>query len=799
MSLLDLVAKITLDKSDYERGMAGLKADVATKTKALQVGMLKATAAGAAALGAFAIASVKTGATFDKSMSQVAATMGLSMEEMQTQIGTTETAYGHFEGSLRDFAKFMGENTAFSASQAADALNYMALAGYDVEESMSMLPNVLNLAAAGNMELARASDVVTDVQTAFGLQMEEMPQLIDEMAKAASTGNTSVAQLGDAFLTIGGLAQELNGGFIDLADGTQAPVNGIQELEIALTAMANAGIKGSEAGTHMRNMIMKLSSPTSEGTKQLEKMGVTVFDTEGKMRSLSDIFGDLSTKMESMTQEEKIQAISDLFNARDLSSAEALLKAIGEDWDEIGASILDADGAAQKMADTQLDNLSGDITLLKSAFEGFQIQLSDKLTPALRKAVQGVTWLIQNFQKIAPILAGAATAFATFAIAINITSIIRKVAVAMQAFFGLLAANPIALIIAAIAGLVVAFITLYKNNEKFRNKVNAIWDAIKEKVTTVVNGIKEAFQKFMDFIQPIFERISEFFSNLWNGIVESVMPVIDSMVNAFRAGWDLIMTIWNLPQVQAIWDAIKEIILVAWEAIQAVWDIAVGYFKMIWENIKITAATAWSVITGIFQIAWETVRVVWDAAVGFFRNVWDTIAGIFSVVQSVLSGDFRGAWEAIKGIVSGWASYFRGVWNDIKNVFKDATSVGSKIVNDIKSGISSAWGSLVSWVSNAWQSIKSLFVVHASDIQMPSGPGQAIGNDFVPYNNYPALLHRGEAILTAREADEWRRGRTGSGGSGTVINQYIQSVPQTPVQLAAATAAAFEQARWAVV
>ena len=243
MTLLDLVAKITLDKGEYEKGLAGLKADVDKKAKSLQTGMLKVAGAGAAALGAFAVASVKTGATFDKSMSQVAATMGLSMEEMQKQIGSTETAYGHFEGNLRDFARFMGENTAFSASQAADALNYMALAGYSVDESMTMLPNVLNLAAAGNMELARASDVVTDVQTAFGLKMEEMPQLIDEMAKAASTGNTSVAQLGDAFLTIGGLAQELNGGFVELADGTTAPVSGIQELEIALTAMANAGVK----------------------------------------------------------------------------------------------------------------------------------------------------------------------------------------------------------------------------------------------------------------------------------------------------------------------------------------------------------------------------------------------------------------------------------------------------------------------------------------------------------------------------------------------------------------------------
>lgn len=395
MNLLELYAKLGLDVSDYERGLLGAEGTAksfgsriggAFKTVA-RVGAQALTAATGAAT-AFAGASVKAGMEFDSSMSQVAATMGLTVDEMQTSVETVNLAWGSFTGNLREYAQEMGKNTVFSAKEAADALNYMALAGYDVKDSMTMLPNVLNLAAAGNMDLARASDMVTDTQTAFGLKMEEMPRLVDEMAKAASTGNTSVEQLGDAFLTVGGLARELNGGFVKLANGTQKPVNGIQEMEIALVAMANAGIKGSEAGTHMRNMLLKLASPTSDGTMQMEALGVSVFDTEGNMRSLSDVFGDLNERLGELTQEQKIQAISDLFNTRDLASAEALLHAVGEDWNEIGESILDAQGAAQKMADTQLDNLAGDITLFKSALEGAKIALSDRLTPSLRKFVQ---------------------------------------------------------------------------------------------------------------------------------------------------------------------------------------------------------------------------------------------------------------------------------------------------------------------------------------------------------------------------------------------------------------------------
>lgn len=388
---LNLAAKLTLDSSEYELGLNKAEGRAQTFGSRLKGGLTKVgalaakgIAAASAAVAGFGATSVKTGMSFDAAMSQVYATMGDKANEAVEYNGKTVSSME----ALRDFAQEMGRTTAFSATQASEALNYMALAGYDANKSMEMLPNVLNLAAAGNMDLARASDMVTDAQTAFGINTERTTQMVDEMAKAASTGNTSVEQLGDAFLVVGGLAKELNGGMVTLADGTQKPVDGVQELEIALTAMANAGVKGSEAGTHMRNMLMKLSSPTSDGAERMEELGVKVFDAEGNMRSLHDIMGDLNGALGNLTQEQKIQAIADLFNARDLSSAEALLAAVEQDWDAIGESILDADGAAKEMAATQLDNLSGDVTLFKSALEGAQIAVSDLLTPSLREFVK---------------------------------------------------------------------------------------------------------------------------------------------------------------------------------------------------------------------------------------------------------------------------------------------------------------------------------------------------------------------------------------------------------------------------
>lgn len=388
MNVFDLYAKINLDSSGYEKGLSVAKslaetvgggiAGIFSKAASLTVDALSAAGS---ALKSFTADAVQTGMDFDKSMSQVAATMGTTTDQIQ---------------NLRDFAREMGSQTQYSATEAAQALNYMALAGYDAETSMAMLPNVLNLAAAGNFELARASDMVTDTQTAFGISIERTTQLVDEMAKASSTGNTSVELLGEAFLTVGGLAKELNGGLVILADGTQAEVDGVQELEIALTAMANAGIKGSEAGTHMRNMLLKLADSGEAGEKAFEELGMSIYDDSGKMKSLKEIFGDMNTALSKLTQEEKLKKISAIFNTRDTASAEALLSAVAQDWDNIGAAILDASGAAQQMAETQLDNLAGDTKTLQSAMDDLKISVSDALSPALRDLAQTGTTVFRD-------------------------------------------------------------------------------------------------------------------------------------------------------------------------------------------------------------------------------------------------------------------------------------------------------------------------------------------------------------------------------------------------------------------
>lgn len=391
MNVFELMAVLGINTAAYEKGLSDAESaasgfsgkvggainTVANVTKAAMV-------AGGTAVGAFGVSATKTAMNFDSSMSQVVATMGYSVDELHTAGSEASDTYK----KLSDFAQEMGATTKFSASESADALNYMALAGYDAETSMQMLPNVLNLAAAGGMELASASDMVTDAQSALGLSLDETTELVDKMAAASSKSNTSVAQLGEAILTVGGTAKNLAGG--------------TTELSTALGLLADNGIKGAEGGTALRNIILSLSAPTDQAAERMKSLGLEVFDAEGKMRPLQDIFNDLNGTLSTMNQGEQTQVLSELFNKVDLKSVNALMATNSERWAELSGAISDSAGAAQNMADVQLDNLAGDITLLQSAWEGFQIAVSSSVggNEKLRSVVQLLSDSLSRLTKV---------------------------------------------------------------------------------------------------------------------------------------------------------------------------------------------------------------------------------------------------------------------------------------------------------------------------------------------------------------------------------------------------------------
>lgn len=336
-------------------------------TKNLGALTTAATAAAATITTAFTAASaaaVNVGMNFESSMSQVAATMGITSAAAEFEI-------------LSQAAKDMGESTKFSASQAGEALNYLALAGYDAEKSVAALPTVLNVAAAGGMELASASDMITDAMSALGLETAQMATFANQLAVTAQKSNTSVSQLGEAILTVGGTAKSLSGGVV--------------EMNTALGILADNGIKGAEGGTALRNVILSLSAPTDTAAEALDRLGVTAFDASGTMRPLEDTFADLDAALSKLSDQDKNAVLNDIFNKVDLKSVNALLGTSSERFDQLSGYIADCEGAAADMAKTMDDNLKGDLTIMQSALEGAGIAAYEKFQVPMRTAVQEVT------------------------------------------------------------------------------------------------------------------------------------------------------------------------------------------------------------------------------------------------------------------------------------------------------------------------------------------------------------------------------------------------------------------------
>lgn len=330
---------------------------------------------GVATLGGI---SLKTSASFETSILKVAATMGITKKEIENGSESYKI--------LEEAAKRCGETTKYSASEAADALNYLALAGYDAKKSAEVLPKVLNLAAAGDLELATASDMVTDAMAALNLETKDLDKYINEMARTSQKSNTNVAQLGEATLTVAGTAKLAN--------------MSLETMNAELGILANNGIKGAEGGTHLRNIILSLTSPTDSAATALKNLGINVSDSKGNIRDLNDIMSNFNEKLNELNDEEKTNIISTIFNKTDISAVNALIKGSGDEFANLKKEISNCDNTAQDMADTMNSGLEGEMTLLKSQTESIVITMGRKLMPTAKKVVGKISDLATSFSEL---------------------------------------------------------------------------------------------------------------------------------------------------------------------------------------------------------------------------------------------------------------------------------------------------------------------------------------------------------------------------------------------------------------
>ena len=798
-NVFDLYGKISIDTSGFMSALSIAQKAISVTVKAVTN---------------FAKSSVQAGMTFDKSMSQVAATMGKTVDEID---------------DLREFAKKMGSETAFSASQAADALNYMALAGYDAETSMNMLPNVLNLAASGGMELARASDMITDTQSALGLSLSQTAELVDKMAKGASKTNTSVSQLGDAMLTVGGTAKMLSGGTTELAT--------------ALGLLADNGTKGAEGGTALRNIILSLSAPTDKAAAALEDLGVQAFDNNGKMRDLQSIFADFNSALSDMTDAEKTQTLNSIFNKVDLKSVNALLATSTDRWKEVSNAIDNAAGSAEEMAKTQLDNLSGDITIFNSALEGAQIALSDKLTPTLRKFVKfgtdGLSRLTTAFNEKG--LLGAMSEFGSvlsdgLLMIVEMTPQILEVGSAILSAIGQGILDNLPMILDVIVKVVEQIITdlgralptLISALPKFiESLMNAIdWDNLLDIIINIIDIIADALidvlPQLTEAVMTLIEKIVEFVlkpetlsklvelcakvmiavstallaaaPKLLVGVGKIIKVVVDYIVNTDwkKLGQDLMNNINKAiskaaEKLMKWWDGwsqqIGKYAVIAWNEVVRVWSGVGQWFSDRWQDIKNAFKSVGDWFKMVFEGAWNGITGAFSAVGNFFNNVWNGIKNAFITTGEWFGNVFTGAWNGIKNAFSNVKNFFVEVWNGIKSVFTNVgtwftdifkrawegiknvfapvgttfQNIGDSILNGLKSVVNSLiWGinQIISFpfnkLNDALRTIKNVNILGAK----PFDWIQEIGVPQIPYLAKGGVLKKGQMAFLEGQGDE---------------------------------------------
>lgn len=697
MDLMDVFVKIGADTSDLESGVSKSKGLISGIGSAVA----GATAAATAAVGAFAASSVNVGMSFDSSMSQVAATMGTTVDQI---------------GELRDFALDMGSKTAFSATQAAEALNYMALAGYDANTSMSMLPNVLNLAAAGNMELATASDMVTDAQSALGLSLEETTELVDMMAKTSSKSNTSVQQLGDAILTIGGTAKTLAGG--------------TTELNTALGILADNGIKGSEGGTKLRNVILSLSAPTDKAAKMLEQLGVSTVDAQGNMRPLEDIMGELSQSLEGMGTADKADIINTIFNKQDIAAVNALLDTNKSRWNELSSAIDDSKGAAEQMAETQLDNLEGDITLFKSALEGAQITVSDGLTPSLREFVQfgteGLTKITDGFKEGG--LSGAMDAFGTV-LSDGLNMIISNLPKFIDAGMKLLGAlgkglldNIPTIIDAAVQiigqlveGIISALPALVEGALQIVLALaTGLAEALPNLIPAIVDVVINIANYLIDNVDLLIEAAIQLIMGLAEGLIKALPKLIEAAPKLIKALVAAIVR--NLPMlieaaIQLIGALTQALIENTPLLLSAAVQIVLALVSGIIEALPSLLMAGFQLVTELIASIIESVPKFLEAGVKLIGALIEGIVNMFaSIVKAAIdlvTQFIKGIADSGKRIIEAGKETIDTFAKGIKQKIEDAKQWGKDLISNFIGGIKAKWDSLKNTVSNVAGTIRS--------------------------------------------------------------------------------------------
>ena len=660
-------------------------------------------------------AAVKTAADFDSAMSKVAAVSGATGSDLE---------------ALRDKAREMGEKTKFSASEAAEAMNYMAMAGWKTEDMLSGIEGVMNLAAASGEDLATTSDIVTDALTAFGLTAKDSGHFADILAAASSNANTNVSMMGETFKYCAPIAGALGFSAEDTAE--------------AIGLMANAGIKGSQAGTALRTIMNNLSGEVKICGSSIGEVTVATTNADGSMRDLSDILADCRTAFSGLSESEKAAAAESLVGKNAMSGFLALMNAGEADINKLSSAIDNCDGSAASMAETMNDNLAGQLQILKSQLEELAISFGELLMPAIRTIVgwiqKFVDWLNsmdEGTRKVIVTIALVAAAIGPILIIVGkvisavgtIMTLVPKLAGVINAakgvfaaFNAVCAANPYVLIIAAIVALVAAFIYLWNNCEEFRQFWIDLWESIKEIAVAVWEALKEFFTAAWEAIKntavTVWNAIKDFFTGLWEGIKNIFTTVVNAistfLTNAWNAIKNTVTTVFNAIKTffTTVWNGIKSVITTVVNAISTflttAWNGIKTAITTVLNAIKTAVTTVWN---GIKNTITTIVNAIKNAVTTAWNNIKSAVSNAANAIKNAVSNAFNAMLNGIKNvcgnIYGAVKSGFDKAINFVKNLASEAFQWGADFIGGIVNGIKSMIGKVGEAVSSVADKIRS--------------------------------------------------------------------------------------------